>query len=84
METKNFLELSKQLEGLVKDFNSIGLNIIEATMNDKTIHLYIDFDYVFIKTMMRGKYESIEETAFSNLTFKKDNVYYTTYQFKYN
>lgn len=80
METKNLLELNKQVEGLIKDFKVYDdINLVEATINDGQIWLLFDFSYSFIKTMIRGNFEPIEEISWIKMTFKKDNVFYSTY-----
>lgn len=80
METKNLLELNKQVEGLIKDFKGMDIDIVEATINNGQIWLLFDFSYCFIKTMIRGNFEPIEEIAWTKMTFKKDNVFFTTYE----
>lgn len=79
METKKLLELNKQVEELIKDFKGIDIDIVEATISNGQIWLLFDFSYSFIKTMIRGNFEPIEEVSWSKMTFKKDNVFYSTY-----
>jgi hypothetical protein len=80
METKNLLATLKQLEGLIKDFEGMGVDITETSMGEGNIWLYFKFDYTFIKTMIRGNYEIVEEISWSKITFKKDNVFFTTHR----
>lgn len=80
METKELLATLKQLEGLIKDFEGMGLEITETGTCEGKIWLYFKFDYTFIKTMLRGGYEIVEEISWTKITFKKDNVFFTTYR----
>jgi hypothetical protein len=78
--SKELLETLKQLQGLIKDFEGIGVDIIETSMAEGNIWLYFKFDYEFIKTMIRGNYEIVEEISWTKIVFKKDNVFYVTYK----
>jgi hypothetical protein len=78
--SKELLETLKQLQGLIKDFEGMGVDIIETSMAEGKIWLYFKFDYTFIKTMIRGNYEIVEEISWTKMVFKKDNVFYVTYR----
>jgi hypothetical protein len=78
--SKELLETLKQLQGLIKDFEGMGVDIIETSMAEGNIWLYFKFDYTFIKTMIRGNYEIVEEISWTKMIFKKDNVFYVTYK----
>ena len=80
METRVLLATLKQLEGLIKDFEGMGLEITEIGTCQGKIWLYFKLDYTFIKTMLRGGYEIVEEISWTKITFKKDNVFFTTYR----
>jgi hypothetical protein len=80
MKKKYLLETLKQLEGLIKHFESIGLEVIETSMAEGNIWLHFKFDFEFIKAMIRGNYEIVEEISCIKITFKKDNVFFTTYK----
>lgn len=80
METKNMLALLKQSEGLIKDFEGMGLEVIETAMAEGKIWLHFKFDFEFIKAMIRGNYEIVEEISCIKITFKKNNIFFTTYK----
>jgi hypothetical protein len=80
MKKKYLLETLKQLEGLINHFESIGLEVIETSMAEGTIWLHFKFDFEFIKAMIRANYEIVEEISCIKITFKKDNVFFTTYR----
>lgn len=70
----------KQSESLIKDFEGMGVEIVEISICEESLWLYFKFDYTFIKTMVRGNYEIVDEVSWTKIVFKKDNVFYVTYK----
>jgi putative sterol carrier protein len=77
---KDILETSKQLAGHIKHFDELGIKVIDVSISDNKTWVYANFDYAFVKTMLRGNYEVVEEVAWGKITFKKDNLFVTAYQ----
>lgn len=78
---KNNLELLKQVEGILKDPANKIFDITEVAFNKDSIWITATFSYEFVKEMILREYENVtKNVGYSTITYKKDNVYFTSYR----